>query len=271
MYKADSHVHSNFSGDSVERLENIAERAIELGMDEITITDHLDLDYADGIKIFELNVPKYIETLKNLKETYKDKIKIRIGVELGLQPQLVRKYDEIFNCEDIDFIIGSFHCIKGMNVAGRKFFEKYSKDEAHRMYFEEILETIKLFPRISVCGHLDFINRYGKAFHNDYKEINFELHKEIIDQIFIKLIKKNIGIELNTSGLRYGLKDFHPCIRNLERYKELGGRIITMGSDAHKASDIMKDFDKAREELKEVGFEKFCTFEKRKAIYRDLD
>ena len=158
-----------------------------------------------------------------------------------------------------------------MNVAGRKFFEKYSKDEAHRMYFEEILETIKLFPRISVCGHLDFINRYGKAFHNDYKEINFELHKEIIDQIFIKLIKKNIGIELNTSGLRYGLKDFHPCRRNLERYKELGGRIITMGSDAHKASDIMKDFDKAREELKEIGFEKFCTFEKRKAIYRDLD
>ena len=71
--------------------------------------------------------------------------------------------------------------------------------------------------------------------------------------------------------MRYGLKDFHPCRRNLERYKELGGRIITMGSDAHKASDIMKDFDKAREELKEIGFEKFCTFEKRKAIYRDLD
>lgn len=91
MYKADSHVHSNFSGDSVERLENIAERAIELGMDEITITDHLDLDYADGIKIFELDVPKYIETLKKLKETYRDRIKIKIGVELGLQPQLVRK------------------------------------------------------------------------------------------------------------------------------------------------------------------------------------
>lgn len=217
MYKADSHIHSNFSGDSVERLENIAERAIELGMDEITITDHLDLDYADGIKIFELDVPKYIETLKKLKETYRDRIKIKIGVELGLQPQLVRKYDGIFNCEDIDFI-----------------------------------------------------NRYGKAFHNDYREINFELHKEIIDQIFIKLIKKNIGIELNTSGLRYGLKDFHPCRRNLERYKELGGKIITMGSDAHKASDIMKDFNKAREELKEIGFEKFCTFEKRKVEYRDL-
>lgn len=270
MYKADSHIHSNFSGDSMEKLENIIERAIETGMDEITITDHLDLEFPGEINIFELDFKTYVETLKKLKNLYKNNIKIKIGIELGLQPQLKDKYDEIFNCEDIDFIIGSFHCIKGMNVAGRKFFEKYSKDEAHRMYFEEILETIKLFPRINVCGHLDFINRYGKAFHNDYREINFELHKEIIDQIFIKLIKKNIGIELNTSGLRYGLKDFHPCRRNLERYKELGGKIITMGSDAHKASDIMKDFDKAREELKEIGFEKFCTFEKRKVEYRDL-
>lgn len=270
MYKADSHVHSSFSGDSMEKLENIIERAIEIGMDEITITDHLDLEFPGEVNIFELDFKTYVETLKKLKNLYKNNIKIKIGIELGLQPQLKDKYDEIFNCEDIDFIIGSFHCVRGMDVADRKFFEKYSKDEAHRIYFEEILNTIDLFPKINVCGHLDFINRYGRSVYDDYKKINFEMHQELIDKILIKLIEKNIGIEINTSALRYGLRDFHPCRKILKRYKELGGKIITMGSDAHRALDIMRDFDKAREVLKEIGFEKFCVFEQRKAEYKEL-
>lgn len=270
MYKADSHIHSNFSGDSMEKLENIIERAIETGMDEITITDHLDLEFPGEINIFELDFKTYVETLKKLKNLYKNNIKIKIGIELGLQPQLKDKYDEIFNCEDIDFIIGSFHCVRGMDVADRKFFEKYSKDEAHRIYFEEILNTIDLFPKINVCGHLDFINRYGRSVYDDYKKINFEMHKELIDKILIKLIEKNIGIEINTSALRYGLRDFHPCRKILKRYKELGGKIITMGSDAHRALDIMRDFDKARDVLKETSFENFCVFEKRKAEYKEL-
>lgn len=270
MYKADSHIHSNFSGDSMEKLENIIERAIETGMDEITITDHLDLEFPGEINIFELDFKTYVETLKKLKNLYKNNIKIKIGIELGLQPQLKDKYDEIFNCEDIDFIIGSFHCVRGMDVADRKFFEKYSKDEAHRIYFEEILNTIDLFPKINVCGHLDFINRYGRSVYDDYKKINFEMHKELIDKILIKLIEKNIGIEINTSALRYGLRDFHPCRKILKRYKELGGKIITMGSDAHRALDIMRDFDKARDVLKETSFKNFCVFEKRKAEYKEL-
>lgn len=270
MYKADSHVHSSFSGDSMEKLENIIERAIEIGMDEITITDHLDLEFPGEVNIFELDFKTYVETLKKLKKLYRNNIKIKIGIELGLQPQLKEKYDEIFNCEDIDFIIGSFHCVKGMDVADRKFFEKYAKDEAHRIYFEEVLNTIDLFPKINVCGHLDFINRYGRSVYDDYKKINFEMHKELIDKILIKLIEKNIGIEINTSALRYGLRDFHPCRKILKRYKELGGKIITMGSDAHRALDIMRDFDKAREVLKEIGFEKFCVFEQRKAEYKEL-
>lgn len=270
MYKADSHIHSNFSGDSMEKLENIIERAIEIGMDEITITDHLDLEFPGEINIFELDFKTYVETLKKLKNLYRNNIKIKIGIELGLQPQLKNKYDEIFNCEDIDFIIGSFHCVRGMDVADRKFFEKYSKDEAHRIYFEEILNTIDLFPKINVCGHLDFINRYGRSVYDDYKKINFEMHRELIDKILVKLIEKNIGIEINTSALRYGLRDFHPCRKILKRYKELGGKIITMGSDAHRALDIMRDFDKAREVLKELGFENFCVFEKRKSEYKEL-
>lgn len=271
MYKADSHIHSNFSGDSMEKIENIIERAIELEMNEITITDHLDLDFPDEVNIFELDVKEYINTLQKLKKDYKNNIKIKIGIEIGLQPHLKNAYNEIFQCEDIDFIIGSSHCVNKMDIADRKIFEKYQKDEVHKIYFEEILKNLDIFPEISVYGHLDFINRYGRDIYSDYKKIDLEKHKEIIDKILKKLIEKKIGLEINTSALRYGLRDFHPCREILARYKELGGEIITMGSDAHRALDIMRDFDKAQEELKKIGFKKFCVFEKRKVIYKSLE
>ncbi len=271
MYKADSHIHSNFSGDSMEKLENIIERALILKMDEITITDHLDLDFPEEVNIFDLDLKEYLKKIKEIKKQYRKEIKVKIGIELGLQPHLKDKYKEIFQCEDIDFIIGSSHCVRGMDISDKKIFEMYKKDEVHRMYFEEILKNIDIFPEISVYGHLDFVNRYGRSVYEDYKKIDLNLHKDIIDNILKKLIEKNIGIEINTSALRYGLRDFHPCKNILERYKELGGKIITMGSDAHRATDIMRDFDEARNLLKKLGFEKFSTFEKRKVEYRNLD
>lgn len=270
MYKSDSHVHSNFSGDSMEKLENIIERAIELEMDEITITDHLDLDFPGEVNIFELDFNDYIQTLKKLKKIYKNNIKIKIGIEIGLQPHLKDAYQEIFASKDIDFIIGSSHCVNKMDVADKKFFKNYTKDEAHRLYFEEVLKNIDLFPEISVYGHLDFINRYGRDIYDDYKKINFQKHKDIIDEILKKLIEKKIGLEINTSAMRYGLRDFHPCREILSRYKELGGEIITIGSDAHRALDIRRDFNKAIEELKNIGFEKFCVFEKKSVQYKNL-
>ena len=135
----------------------------------------------------------------------------------------------------------------------------------------EVLENIDLFPEISVYGHLDFINRYGKGVYENYKEFNYELHQDILDKILKKLISKNIGLEVNTSGFRYGLDNFHPHINILKRYKELGGKIITIGSDSHKAEDIMRNFDKVKRMLKELGFNSYCTFKNRKVEYRDLD
>lgn len=90
MYRSDSHVHSEFSGDSVESLERIIQRAKDLKMDEITITDHLDLDFPMEPNIFTLDFNKYIDKVKELKNREKD-IKVRIGIEIGLQPHLVYK------------------------------------------------------------------------------------------------------------------------------------------------------------------------------------
>lgn len=270
MYKSDSHVHSEFSGDSKESLERIISRAKELGMNEITITDHLDIDFPMEPNIFTLDLKEYVKKLKELKEREKD-IVVKIGIELGLQPHLVEDYKEIFENEDIDFIIGSSHAVAKKDVSSKDYFVGMEKDEAHCLYFLDILKNIDLFPKISIYGHLDFVNRYGIGVYPDYKILNYDKHWDIIDEILKKLITKGIGIEINTSGLRYGLENFHPHVDILKRYKELGGEIITLGSDSHKAEDLMKDFDIAKKTLKELGFKYYCTFSKRKIEYRDLE
>lgn len=270
MYRSDSHVHSEFSGDSMEKLENIIKIAKELEMNEITITDHLDIDFPMENNIFTLDFEKYISKLKELKTKEKN-IKVKIGIELGLQPHLVGKYDEILKSKDLDFIIGSSHAISNRDIATKDFFLGKEKDEAHREYFEEVLKNIEVFSGISVYGHLDFINRYGKDVYSNYKELNYEKHKDIIDEILKRLIAKEIGIEVNTSGLRYGLNNFHPHTIILKRYKELGGDIITIGSDSHRAEDLMKNFNEVKKILKDLGYKYYCTFENRKIEYRDLD
>ena len=238
MYRSDSHVHSEFSGDSVESLERIIQRAKDLKMDEITITDHLDLDFPMEPNIFTLDFNKYIDKVKELKNREKD-IKVRIGIEIGLQPHLVQNYEMIFKNQDIDFIIGSSHSISRKDVSNKEFFLGKEK--------------------------------YGAGIYDNYKELNYDLHWEIIEKILKKLISKRIGLEVNTSGLRYGLENFHPHTRILKRYKELGGEIITIGSDSHKSEDLMKDFETVKKILKDLGFTHYCTFENKKIKNRDLE
>lgn len=271
MYKGDTHIHSCFSMDSNEDLEKIFERAIELGFDEIAITDHMDYEAKEEDDYFVFDIKKYIETLNYYKEKYKNKLKIKIGMELGLQPHLYERYEPILKSDCYDFLIGSSHAVDGLDSSVSALYKKFkNKDELHKRYFEIILENIEKYEGINTYGHLDYIRRYGGAFFPDYKIINLELHKNLIDKILNKLIEKKIGLEVNTSGIRYGVGDFHPCKEILARYKELGGEIITIGSDAHKSADIGKDFDSARELLKSLGFKYFCVFTNRKPEFKEL-
>lgn len=271
MYKGDSHVHSYFSADSNERLENIFERAIELGLDEITITDHMDYGDTEEEDCFVFNIEDYLKTLNAYKQKYKGRLNIKIGMELGIQPHLYERYEPILKSDCYDFLIGSSHSVDHLDVGYSDIHLKYkTKDAVHRRYFETILENLEIYDDISVYGHLDFIRRYGGSVHPDHKIVDLELHKDLIDKILKKLIEKKIGMEINTSGLRYNVGDFHPCREILARYRELGGEIITIGSDAHKFSDIAKDFDEAKELLKSLGFKYFCTFTNRKAEFKEL-
>ena len=257
----DSHVHTKISHDGISTIEEYLNIAKEKNVDEITFTEHYDI--YDGLKtnLKTLDIDFYEEEYYKYKND--KKVKTNFGIEIGLQPDIYEQIRNMVNKHNFDFIIGSSHITnkKDMSI-DKTFFKDLTRKEAYLIYFKEVLENIKIYnEEFDVYGHLDYVVRYG-----GYKEkyINYNEFKEILDQILIELINKDKGLEINTSGIRYGLNMPHPNIDILKRYKELGGRIITIGSDAHRIQDLASNFKEAYEILENIGFHNIAIYHNRK-------
>lgn len=268
---ADLHLHSSHSGDSHTPMEEMILSGISQGLTVMCFTEHNDFEYPaspeEPENIFLLNTDAYLYDLARLKEKYADKIRLLFGVELGLQPDVMRENAVFAKSHEFDFIIGSSHVCNGRDPFYPSFYEGRSEEEAYREYFESILENIKKFSNFDVYGHLDYVVRYGP---NKDKNYSYEAYRDIFDEILKLLLDKGKGIELNTGGIKSGMKDFHPCIDVLKRYRELGGEIITIGSDSHDEKHIGDAFDRAADVLKECGFEYYTIFEKRSPEFKRI-
>lgn len=268
--KADYHMHSSFSGDSNAPMEDMAKRALELGLTHICLTEHYDPDYVYDFGeegMFELNTDSYLYELLKVKNKYAGQIEIGFGVELGLQPHLKKQLALYAKSYDFDFIIGSSHICNRKDPYYPDFFEGRSEDKAHHEYFEAVLECVKSLPYFDVYGHLDYVVRYGPTKNDGYA---YQKHSDVFDSILTTLIDNEKGLEVNTGGFRSGLNQPNPCADILKRYRELGGEIITVGSDAHEPKDIAADFDKVCDILKECGFRYYCVFQNRIPEYLKL-
>lgn len=268
---SDCHLHSHHSGDSDASMEDMILRGIELGLRTICFTEHNDFGYpaapGEPEDLFLLNPDSYLYELLGLKEKYADRIKVLFGLELGLQTEVFRENAVFARSHEYDFIIGSSHICNGKDPYYPGFFEGRSDEEAYREYFQSELDNIKKFSNFDVYGHLDYVVRYGASKDQDY---SYSKYKDILDSILETLLEKEKGIELNTGGFKNGMKDFNPCADVLKRYRELGGEIITVGSDAHEPAHMGYAFDRATEVLKECGFQYYTVFEKRTPEYIKL-
>lgn len=274
----DYHVHSEFSDDSTYLVENIIQDAIKMDMDEICITDHVDYgikpDYNEVSKeesvIMPLNVnyPVYFTKLDNLKEKYKSKIMIKQGLEFGVQTHTIQKYEELYQKykENLDFVILSIHQVNNREFWNYDFQNGKTEHQHYQSYYKEMYQCVQNFHHYSVLGHMDMLKRY------DDQE-NYDAFKENID-IIIKILKYIIadgkGIELNTSSVKYGLNDTMPAQSILKLYYDLGGRIITIGSDSHKKGELGASIERMKKVLINIGFKEFCTFENMQPIFHEL-
>lgn len=263
MIRADFHAHTSFSSDSNEPLESAAAAAVNLGLETLCLTEHMDFDYPTGE--FMLDAAAYRAELMRVRELYAGRLELLFGVELGLMDYLAPRLAEYTRAWDFDFVIGSSHLIDGEDPYYPPYFDRLGDRNGILRYFESILANVRAFDDFDVYGHLDYAVRYSHA--RDYDPADYA---EVTDELLRLLISKGKGIELNTAGLKYGLGWAHPHPKLLRRYRELGGEIITAGSDGHCAEHYAWEFGRAADILKEAGFRYYAVFRKRRAEFVKL-
>lgn len=252
MTYIDHHVHTNFSPDSKADIGEYIKRAKELDMEYILFTDHKDFGSIDPKFEFFIDYDEYFKTMKELE--IKHNFPIKIGIEIGYKEKLKNEIEDFLNKYDFDFIIASIHYGHSLDFYNGDFFEGKTKEEAYLDYFKLLLNMVENFNCYDVVGHLDFIERYAPYEDSGYL---YSDYNDVIDKILKTIIKSNRGIEVNTSGLRQGQGRPFPKFEVIKRYKELGGEIITVGSDSHFNEDFQAHVKELVEELKFLGFEPY--------------
>jgi histidinol-phosphatase (PHP family) len=265
----DLHVHSHFSSDCEEKMEEMIKEAIARKIEVIAITDHIDYDYKDPTINFDFDVDLFLSEIKRLKKKYQNEIKILIGLELGLQEHIIDKLKSLTNQYAFDFIIGSFHTVDSKDLYRGDFYVNRTSEEAWDIYLDEVYSTLLKFDDFSVLGHLDLIKRYNE----DIRNVDLSNYKEKLEKIFKLIIKKNIGLEVNTSGLRktYGLNETLPSREILELYYDCGGQIITIGSDSHTKETLASHYEPVKKMLEAIGFKDIYIFEKMQPKKYNID
>ncbi len=264
MILSDSHTHCDFSFDSRVPMEEMVNSALQKGLKYYTTTDHLDYDTPPESPIQTFDIDKYFAKHKEVKNAFSDDISLFVGVEFGLQPHLGNTLNEVARNHAFDFIIGSLHLVDGFDpYFSTDIYTTLGSDGAYDRYLQYTYESIQQADNFDALGHIDYIIRYN---NQGERKIEYKKHKEIIDKIFRFLIKNDKALEINSKGYYHGIGNPHPNYALLRRYYDMGGRLITIGSDAHIKKRVADDFDKVEKNLKKIGFKHYYYYKKREPI-----
>ncbi len=259
----DYHMHSVVSFDGHDTPEAMVKAALAAGLKEICFTDHVDDDPAGIITDQCFCVEDYNAAYDRLSTPG---LTVRKGLEFGMLPDNQATVKKYLSQRKFDFVIGSMHYADGVDMYYPVFWEGKTMEQAEQLFLEETLACLEKHGDFDVLGHLTYLS---KARSNPtHRVIRLESYRELVEQILKTLIRKGKGMEINTSGLaRTG--DFLPPREYLQLFKDLGGEIVTVGSDAHTASRVGDRIPQALEVLKDI-FGYVCTFEDRKPIFHKL-
>lgn len=256
----DYHLHSHISTDSDTPMIDLAAAAVAKGLKEICFTEHLDVDYPGfpperGLADYKT----YQDALQQTRNAFPD-LSIKIGLEIGLEIDHLKDIPPRIEGLDFDFIIGSVHLLDGDDPYDPTFWDRHEQKEAYDRYARALIETIAECDFYDVAGHIGYIGKFNPHHDCVYR---YSDYSDVVDEVLKSIIANGKGIEVNTSGLRTTPATL-PEPNIIRRYFELGGEIITMGSDAHKEKDVGYGVNETLQTLKDIGFKYICAFEKRK-------
>jgi len=233
----DTHMHTHYSSDSKMSIKQAIARGRALGLG-ITITEHLeDVDYPKQ-EDYIFDFDKYFEDYSRYRST-----EVLLGIEVGMQVQLAQEIGELLRGKPFDFVLGSIHTVDGIDVYLEEFSRGRTKREVYGEYFAAMIACLKNHNFIDSLAHIDFIARYAKF---EDPELYYSEFADYIDAVLGILAEKQMAIEINTQRLGNpgAARALIPIYR---RFAELGGGLVTIGSDAHRQSNIGRYFQEAME------------------------
>ena len=278
MFLADYHVHSSCSFDAKDRMADMAKAELSRGITEICFTDHVDFGDQETLQIgperFQLpkvQVKQFIEAMEKAPEG----IDIRLGLELGEANHDPARGKRIYAMPEYDFILGSLH-----NLRGEKdfYYLKYESEEQcwelYERYLDELIE-------LAGIGCFDSMAHIGYCLRYMHKQgfdaaISVDRFGGRIDKLLHILIENGKGIELNVADLVPGGKE-DPLLRPfpgtdvLRRYRELGGDIVTVGSDAHNVTAAGVGVKEGFELLADIGFKYVAVYKRHKPEFKRIE
>ena len=271
MYKniVDLHVHTDNSFDGNHSATFFCEKAEVLELRAVAFTDHCEVDQFKGDPDYEKRIFQAFFEVSKVRSAFRGKMIVLNGIELG-QPAFDKETaDDIINRYDYDQVIGSVHNLRG----GEDFYfmENLSMDEAKsllKQYFDEIIIMLE-WGNFDVLAHLTYPLRYFYSKSN--LDIDLSEFDDQINKILKLTIEKGIALEINTAALRQPLNKLSPEINLIKRFKEMGGRYVTVGSDAHYAEHLAADIDAAYDAALEAGFECITFFQKRMPMLMKIE
>lgn len=259
----DFHMHSRVSFDGHDTGEALAKAALAKGLKEICFTDHLDYDPLGQMGCMDFDTGVYSAEYDHLEIPG---LIIRRGMEFGLTSDNREQFRKDLQRRPFDFVLGSIHFVDDLDVYFEPWWRGKTIFQAERRYLEATLNCIQIHGDFDVLAHLTYISK--TPCHPAPRPVIYEDHRELIDEILKTLAAKGKGLELNTSGMdRCG--GFLPTADIFRRFRELGGEIVTIGSDAHRTDRIGQYAFEACDILKDI-FGHVCTFENREPIFHKL-
>ncbi|MDD5018111.1 MAG: histidinol-phosphatase HisJ family protein [Eubacteriales bacterium] len=261
----DYHIHSDISSDCGVSMRRMAASAREKGFKEICFTEHIDLDLP-GEMDFTVDFNVYRKRFNAIKNEYAD-MNLRMGVEAGLGRQTKDKVADLLDKQELDYVIGSQHIIFGHDPFYKGVWEQYSQRQVYDEYLRTSIESVKECDFFDVFGHLGYIAKFCPF---DDKLMRYRDYTDAIDTLLISLVHKGKGLEVNTNGL-FMTPDTMPERPVIKRFFELGGEIVTIGSDAHYENVVGHAVHETLGTLKDIGFKYVCAFDGRRPRFITID
>lgn len=261
----DQHVHSHFSMDSTASLESYFQKAISFGWNHFVTTEHIDYDIAPTHVNWLVDFDGLREELALLQKKYPE-ITPLLGVELGYRKEYTSSLHQLLKKYPFDVVNLSIHGNGKVEYYYYDFFEKYGVKEVLENYFKELLEGVSAWDDFDVLSHFDY--GFKTAYQHD-SSLSIKTYEEILTKIFQKLIEKNKALEINTK-VQIALPVDH-LNYVLQLYKKLGGKKLTLSSDAHQVSRLGANFKQYQQIIKQNGFDTLCYFIQRKEYHFHIE